>query len=195
MKKFSKSVLLMIFILCGGVLFAQDNWSIEFRPGINFPTAQVDNIDVKTGFGFEATVAYQFIPNLAAYAGWGWNNFMTDGSLTSPASITEFEETGYTFGLQYVHPISHSALSYLLRAGAIYNHIEVENSEGDIVGDSSHGFGWQVAGGLHIDLGRRWGLLPELRYRSLSRDLNVGTTATDFNLNYVSIGVGISKAF
>lgn len=185
----------LLFVFFSGLLHAQSRWSVEFRPGINFPTAKVENIDLEIGFGFEGTAAFRFMPHLAGYAGWGWNTFKSNEPMVGAGSETDFEETGYTFGLQFVHPISKSSVSYLLRAGAIYNHIEMENSAGDIVEDSGHGFGWQVEAGLDIDLGRKWSLRPELRYRSLSRDLIINTTSTNVDLNYLSIGTGISKTF
>jgi hypothetical protein len=38
----------------------------------------------------------------------------------------------------------------MLKGGATYNHIETENSEGEIIDDSGHGFGWQAGTGLSL---------------------------------------------
>lgn len=73
--------------------------------------------------------------------------------------------------------------------------MEVENDAGDITADSNHGLGWEVGVRLQIDLGNNWNLRPELGYRALTRDIEIGTVTTDVDLNYVSFGVGIAKLF
>jgi len=107
----------------------------------------------------------------------------------------DFEETGYTFGLQFIHPIAESTTSYLVLIGGIYNHIEVENSAGDITADSGHGLGWELGAGLNFDLGSKWNLRPQVGYRALSRDIEIGSISTDVDLNYITIGIGIAKIF
>lgn len=174
------------------VSFAQDRWSFEFRPGVNFATKKLGDANLKTGFGFEGTIAYRFMPHLAVYGGWSWNKFESDQSLAG--TKLGFEETGYTYGLQFIHPIGESKINLLARAGGLVNHIEVERG-GDIIADSGHGFGWQVEGGLAIPLGEKWRLMPSVRYRSLSRDLKIETSATSVDLNYLTVGVGIAVKF
>ena len=107
----------------------------------------------------------------------------------------DFEETGYTFGVEYLHPLGNSPLDFYIRGGGIYNHIEVESSDGDITADSDHGLGWQIEGGLAFDLGNRWMLKPGVRYRSLSRDIEVGNTTTDIDLTVFNTSIGISRTF
>jgi opacity protein-like surface antigen len=175
---------------------AQDKWSVELRPNVNFPTKDLGNANLKTGFGFESAVGYRFMEHLGAYLGWGWNKFASDTPSFPGTGNTDFEMTGYTFGLQFIHPFGTSDnLSYLVRAGGIYNHIEVENDAGDITADSGHGLGWEIGAGLQIDLGSNWNLRPQLGYRALSRDIEIGNTTTDVDLNYVALGVGIAKIF
>ena len=92
-----------------------------------------------------------------------------DNSSFAGTGDTDFEETGYTFGLQFVHPFSEgSKLSYLLRAGSIYNRIEVENSAGVITADSGHGLGWEMGAGISADLGNSWNLRPQLNNENSS---------------------------
>jgi hypothetical protein len=133
------------------------------------------------------------MPHLAAYAGWSYNNFAVDQSFAG--ADASFEETGYTFGLQFIHPIGESNISYLVRAGGTYNHIEIENNDGDITIDSGHGLGWQAEAGLVIPLSEKFSLLPSLRYRSLSRDIDIENVSTPVQLNYFSVGVGLSWSF
>ncbi|WP_299124254.1 outer membrane beta-barrel protein [uncultured Winogradskyella sp.] len=181
----------VFFLLITSITFAQNKWSAEFRPNINFPTEDLGNSNIKTGFGFEATIGYRFLEHLHAYAGWGYNTFAIEDA------EADFDETGYTFGLQFIHPLGNSEdLSYLLRAGAIYNHLELEDGNGDLIDDSNHGFGWQLEAGLDYKLGNNWSLRPSIRYRSLSRDLEfIQNQTTEVDLNYLSFGLGISKSF
>ncbi len=193
MKIIKNSVLWLILLLFSTISFSQNNWSAEFRPGLNFATQDIEEADLDIGFGFEVTVAYRFMPHLAGYVGWGWNQFRAEDSFAG--MNTDFEETGYTFGLQFIHPITETSISYMIRAGAIYNHIEIENNNGGISADTGHGFGWQVGLGLEMKLDDNWSLRPELRYRSLSRALEIDTINTDLDLSYIAIGVGISRVF
>lgn len=180
-------------LMLSSTSFAQERLSWEFRPGLKFPTKDLGDADTKLGFGFEATIAYRFLPHLAAYAGWGWSEFKADEPFGLPN--VNFEETGYTFGLHFIHPFRESSLSYLFRIGLVYNQIEIEDGSTHTVADSDHGLGWQIGTGIDIDLVNGWHLRPELRYRSLSGDIVVESRTTDIGLNYISFGVGISRRF
>ena len=174
---------------------AQTNnrWSLEFRPGVDYATMDISNADLGLGYGLEGTIAYRFMPHLAAYAGWSWNHFAVDESFAGPDA--SFEETGYSFGFQFIHPIGESTLSYLVRVGGTYNHIEIENNDGDIIIDSGHGLGWQAEAGLMIPLSDKFSLLPSVRYRSLYREFEIENINTSVDLNYFSVGVGLSWSF
>jgi hypothetical protein len=185
-----------LLILSGfNQIAAQTNnrWSLEFRPGVDYATKDIADADFGIGFGAELSIAYRFMLHLAAYAGWSYNNFAVDQSFAGPDA--NFEETGYAFGLLFIHPIGESGLSYLVRAGGTYNHIEIENNDGDIIIDSGHGLGWQAEAGLVIPLSEKFSLLPSLRYRSLNRDIEIENVSTSVNLNYLSAGVGLSWSF
>lgn len=190
----TKPILLGIFflMLCN-LSVAQNQWTAEFRPGLDFPTNEIAGSDVKTGFGFEITIAYNFSKSLGAYAGWGWNDFRANDVLGEDR--VDFEETGYTFGLQFIHPTGISSLSYLFRAGAIYNHLEAEDNSGKTIANTGHNFGWQLDGGVAIDLSSGFNLRPAIRYRSLPGEFETGTAIINADLNYISLGVGLSKTF
>jgi hypothetical protein len=187
------AMLIAIAMVCiSQITFAQDRWSFEFRPGINFATKDLGDVRLNTGFGYEGSFAYRFMPHLAAYAGWSWNKFGSDEEIDG-ASL-EFEETGYTYGLQFIHPIGDSKINLLVRAGGLANHIEVEEG-GDVISDSGHGFGWQVEGGLTILLSEKWSLMPSVRYRALNRDIEIESVTTSVDLNYFSVGLGVAVSF
>lgn len=182
----------MIFFIAPLETMAQARWSFDLRGAVAFPTQSLGEADLSTGFGVEPTFSYRFMPHLGAYAGWGWHQFNTD---EMPAGTDmDVEETGYTFGLQFIHPIEGTSLSYFVRGGGIYNHIEIENDEGDIVSDSGHGLGWQAEAGIVVSLNDYWSLLPGVRYRALSRDIELENVTTNVDLNYVSVGVSFSRA-
>ncbi|HKI78160.1 MAG TPA: outer membrane beta-barrel protein, partial [Ignavibacteriaceae bacterium] len=188
MKNLILTTIALITLLASQITMAQDNWGLELRNGASFATKELGDATLKTGFGFEGTINYRFMPHLSAYAGWGWNRFSADNSFAG--TNMDFEETGYTFGFQFIHPIEETSLSYLIRVGGIFNHIEVENGSGEIISDSKHGLGWEIGAGIVIPIFNRLNLLPSVRYRSLSRDIEIGNRITSVSQNYVSAGVG-----
>lgn len=193
MKKLLLTIAALMLFTLFSQSFAQKNWSLEFRPGVDYATQDIADADLGIGFGAELTITYRFMPHFAAYVGWSYNNFAVDQSFAG--TDASFEETGYTFGFQFIHPIGESEIKYLVRAGGTYNHIEVENNDGDIIIDSRHGLGWQAEAGLIIPLSDKFSLLPSVRYRSLNRDVEINNVSTSVDLNYVSFGVGLSWSF
>jgi hypothetical protein len=188
--------LIAILVLISVISFAQQKekrFGFELSGGVSFATKDLYGADLKTGLGFEGILHYSFLRHTGVYAGWGWNRFSADESFAG--NNMDFEETGYVLGLQFKHPFGVSPVSYYLRAGGLYNHIEIENEEGDITYDTGHGFGWQVAGGVDLPLGRNWSLTPGVKFNSLSRDLDIGETTTQLELNYIFVCIGILKRF
>ena len=82
-----------------------------------------------------------------------------------------------------------------MNGGAVYNHIEAEDENGDIFADSGHGWGWQAGAGIAIPFGTNFRLVPGVRYQSLSRTLTVDNKGTPIDLNYLSVNAGLSWAF
>ena len=190
MKQIKRIMLIILFIVICSTSDAQNKWSIEFRPDINFPSEDFGDSKIKTGYGFELTGSYYFMEHLSAYVGWSYNTFIIEDS------NFDIDETGYTFGLQFIYPFGKSeSLSYLLRAGATYNHIEIKDNYGDTISDTGHGLGYQIEAGLNYYLGLNFDLRPTLRYRVLSRDVSTENTTLNIDLNYLSFGLGIAKSF
>lgn len=144
-------------------------FGIEISTGPSVATRNFAD-GLKPGYGYDGTVHFRVLPHADIYGGWGYNWFST--STGSSATNRDYEETGYVLGLQFRRPIDGFKTRYFLRAGAIYNHIEVENDNGDILGDTGHGFGFQLAAGIDIDLGRSWSLTPVVKYNNLSQYLD-----------------------
>ena len=187
------ALMLTIFTVCS---FAQENekrFGVEINGDVSFAISEVSGAKLNTGLGFETILLYRFMPFTSVYGGWGWNNFNADQSFAG--SDVDFEETGYILGLQFKHPIGSSPVSYFARAGLLYNHIETENNEGEIVSDSGHGVGWQVAGGIEVEMGKNWYLAPGLKYNNLSGETKFEGNNYDFEHRYVALRIGIVKRF
>lgn len=191
-KSFVLFVTALVF-LWSQSLTAQDRFAIELQIGASFTTQDLGDADLNTGIGSEIIFDYEFLPHLGAFVGWGYNRFSADESFAGKEA--DVEETGYLFGLQYNYPIGESPLAIFARAGGIYNHIEIENKEGDITADSGHGLGWRVGAGLDVSLGSNWHLKPRIKYQSLSRDIEMEVETTSVDLTYISVGLGIAKKF
>jgi hypothetical protein len=175
---------------------AQENekrFGFELSGGVSVAIQKLADADLRPGPGFEGIFHYRIMPHVGTYVGWGWNKFSADQSFAGQKM--DFEETGYVFGMQFKHPVGNSPFSYYVRAGGLYNHIEIENQEGDIVHDTGHGFGWQLAGGLDVSLGRKWSFTPGFKFHSLNRELNTEGTTTKLGLNYLSLRIGIMRKF
>lgn len=189
-----------VFLAILGLLtmgsFAQEKerrFGFELSSGVSIATSKLSDAKLQPGFGLEGIFHYRFMPHTGIYGGWGWNRFGSDNSFAG--SDVCFEETGYALGLQFKHPVGASALSYYLRGGGLYNHIETENAEGDVIHDTKHGWGFQLAGGIDINLGKNWSLTPGIKFNSLSRETKFEGVSKQMNLNHLSVRAGILKKF
>jgi hypothetical protein len=171
---------------------AQDRFGVELRVGSDFATQDLGDMSLNTGFGSEVVFSYRFIPHLAAYGGYGYGRASTDGPSFAGTDVV-VEETGYTFGLQHSRPLRASRYGYFVRGGGLYNHLELES--GDRMADSGHGLGWQIEAGPIATFGQKWTVMPGLRYRSLSRDIEIVETSTEVDRTYLSLGVGLLRTF
>jgi len=191
-----KLVLVSAIILLSLNSMAQNNekrFAVELNGGVSFATNKLVDTKLNPGGGFEAVLHYRFLNHLGVYGGWVWNKLSADNSFAG--NDVCFEETGYLFGLEFTHPIAESKISYMLRAGALYNHIETENAEGEIINDTGHGFGYQLAGGIDFPIGSSWSIAPIVKFNSLKRKLNFEEVENTLDYNYVSIRIGIIKKF
>lgn len=168
-------------------------FSVEINAGAAFPVKETGETKLNPGAGFEGLLHYRFIPHLGVYAGWGWNKLSANNSFAG--SDMCFEETGYVFGLQFMHPIADYPFSYYVRGAGLYNHIEIENADGEIIHDTGHGLGFQVAGGINFNLGENWSLNPGVKFNALSRDMDFEGISTTLDYQYIAIRVGVIRKF
>jgi opacity protein-like surface antigen len=188
--------ILGLMILLSSGAFAQSSekrFGFELNSGVSLPVSELDNSKLNTGFGFEGIFHYRFMPHLGAYAGWGWNRLSADNSFAG--ENVDFEETGYVVGLQFMHPIGNSPFSYFVRGGGSYNHIETENTTGEIINDTGHGFGFQVAGGVSYNFGNNWSLDPGIKFNSLRPNADFEGVSRSLDYQYITFRIGIVKKF
>lgn len=193
MKKLTLTAIAFTILMLTSNLVADNNFGIELRPGVNYAVQDIQDAELGVGVGAELTFFYNIKPYFSIYLGWSYNNFAEDQSFIGPDG--NFEETGYTFGFQYLKQISETILSLVIRAGGTYNHIEIENNKGEIVIDSGHGLGWQVETGLKINISEKFSLIPSIRYRALNRVIKIDQVDTPVDLNYLSLGLGFNWTF
>lgn len=170
-----------------------DRFGFEFNVSTPHATTSIGDTDLGTGVGFEGVFHYRVLEHTGIYLGWGWKHFPSESSFAG--EDIDFEETGYIYGIQFKHPFGKSGLSYILRAGGTYNHLELENTSGDITYDTGHGAGWQASAGVEIPLWRDWNLTPTFKYSSLNRNFETDTETFSANLNYLALQVGFFKTF
>ena len=187
---------IVLVILISATTLAQENerrFGVEINGDVSFVSSDLAGASLNTGLGFEAILQYRIMPFTSVYGGWGYSHFNANESFAG--SDVDFEQTGYILGLQFKHPVGNSPVSYFVRAGALYCHIETESNNGDIISDTGHGIGWQAATGIEVALGRNWSLAPGLKYNWLSGETNFEGTNYQLDHRTVSARIGIVKRF
>lgn len=171
----------------------EKRFGVELNAEVSFVSSDLNGANLNTGLGFETILQYRFMPFTSVYGGWGYSHFNANESFAG--SDIDFEQTGYILGLQFKHSIGDSPLSYFVRGGLLYSHIETENNDGEIISDTGHGLGFQVAGGLEVSIGNNWSLAPSLKFNSLSGETELEGVNYELEHRYVSARLGFIKRF
>lgn len=171
---------------------AQRAFALDLRGGATLPTEDLGSTELDRGLGFGLTASARVLQHAMLYAGWSWSGF--DATETFPGAESRIEDTGYAAGILFQHPLARSIEGWV-RAGALYNHIEIEDEDGALLADSGHEPGWEAGGGLFIPIGNRLALTPGVRYRTYAADLDTGTEAIDVDLSYVALDIGLTYSF
>lgn len=180
-------------VLTASPVFAQARWTVEFRGGGNVTTEQFASVDLEPRVGLEGGVGLRVAPALFVYGAWDWQQHRSKTRLFG--AIADVEDTGYAFGLRYVAPVASRAKPWV-RAGGLYNHVEIEDSNaGSMVADSEHTFGFEVGGGLDIALDDAWSVTPGVRYRRFEPDVRRGGIQSPATLSYITYDVGLMLKF
>jgi opacity protein-like surface antigen len=168
----------------------QDAFGVELRANGAISTQDTEREYNENGFGFEANLQYQFHQNLSAYAGWDWARFSALNSIAGPEM--DLEQTGYVLGVRYQRSFTEtSPTSWWVRFGGIYEHLELEDSDGNQIDDSGHGFGLETGAGISVPMAERWSLTPGVRYRKLSRDLQVDGMEVPVKMESLAFELGV----
>jgi len=203
-KQFSKTVnmktkVFLVLAMCAILALGttaqetEKRFGIELNSDVSIVSGDLAGASLNTGLGFEAILQYRFMPFTSVYGGWGYTHFNAGQSFAGPD--IDFEQTGYVLGLQFKHPIGTSPVSWFVRAGALYSHIETENNNGDIISDTGHGIGWQAVGGIEVSMGKNWSLAPGLKYNWLSGETDFENATYQLDHRCVSARIGIVKRF
>jgi len=83
----------------------------------------------------------------------------------------------------------------MLRGGVTFNHIELEDDDGELQSDSGHGLGYEVGAGVSLPVGQRVRLTLGGRYRALDRDLTVDSVTRGVTLAYATAELGLQWSF
>jgi hypothetical protein len=182
----------LLLALCAGSARAQNRFALEINGGAAFPTEDLGTAALKSGFGLGFTGNVRVMPHVHLYAGWDYHRFMTDELVGS--NEFDIDDTGYAFGAKFQHPMA-AKMDGWLRVGAMYNHVELEDQNGDIVSDTGHEFGWETGAGISIPLNDRFALMPGMRYRTYGSTLTIGNTDRQIDLSYFTAELRMAFTF
>lgn len=184
----------MALLLLAADATAQPRWAVGARAGLAVPTQAIEGEDFGAGVGVEGSLRYRLSSGLSAYAGWDWTRFSS--GLTLGETEADFEETGYVFGFRLEHTFSdEDGPTLWLRGGPTLARVEIEDLNGDFLADTGRSSGWEVGGGVGFSVGQRLSLVPGVRYRSSSHDVEIDGISYDFDLGYVSFEAGAAMIF
>jgi hypothetical protein len=175
-------------------LIAAQPFTADFRVVTAAPTQSMAGADLDPGIGLGVVLAWRVMPHLHVLGAWDWLHFNSARSFAG--SHMDFEETGYSLGLRFEHPLRDEApVSYRIEGAATWKHIEIENYDGGLIADSGHDAGVEAGAGLRFPLRGAWNLAPMVRYRSLPGDFQTTSFAASGQLKYVAVELAISRRF
>ena len=178
--------------LCASAGSAQNRFALELNAGAAFPTEDLGTAALESGFGAGITANIRVMPHLHLYGGWDYHTFVTDQLLGT--AEYDVDDTGYALGAKFQHPMNDRIDSWL-RIGALYNHIELEDSNGDIVSDSGHELGWEAGAGVSIAVNDRFAIMPGARFRTYSATLDLDGDELPVDLTYITAEVRFAIKF
>ena len=195
MRTTSIGVAFTILVLgASGATAQESRLGFELRGGAVTVTEDPAGADLGTGASVAFTLSYRLQPHLGLYGGWGWRRFPSEESFAGAG--VDFEQTGYVAGLRFEHPFRGeepgAGLAYRLHAGGTWEHFELEDGD-DRLADSGHGLGWEAGAALVVPIAKSWQLVPGVSYRSLDRDVTVGTTTSPVRLRAVVFDIGVMR--
>lgn len=169
-------------------------FSVEVAGSFNHAVNDFPAADLGAGFGGEIALAYRVLPAIDVFGGWGYQHFNADESIFG--SDLDLEETGYFLGLGFEPAVFGSRrLQPYVRAAGVYDHVELEDAEGEIIEDTGKGWGYRLGLGVDYAITEHIRLRSGLRFLSLDRDATVDETSGTLELRYVSARIGLAIRF
>ncbi|MBP1631156.1 MAG: hypothetical protein H6Q15_2049 [Bacteroidetes bacterium] len=191
-KAFIAFVVFSILSLNSGAQEKEKRFGIELSSGPSVFSGKLTGATLNPGYGFEGTLQYRIIQYTDVYLGWGWNYF-GNGSIFAGNNAV-FKDNGYVLGFQFVHPVM-EPVSLFVRAGAVYNHIEVDGESGILLYDFGRGFGFQFATGIGVGLSSDWNLNFGIKLNSIIKKTVIEDISSNLNLNLLLVQISIIKRF
>ncbi|HKP76484.1 MAG TPA: outer membrane beta-barrel protein, partial [Longimicrobiaceae bacterium] len=176
--------------------------SVEVRGGAGFPTGSFgagQTIDTNgacclhnsTGWNVTGSVLFAVTSNLEVYAGYRHDEFSVDNP-AGPASWHPVDD-GVAAGMRLGLPVRVGArFRPFAEAGVMLSNARTVSDRDDVLPtDAREGF--EVGGGLAVNLARRFSLTPAVRYRKHKTHVRAGMgfQAANGEVAYLSADVGL----
>jgi len=113
----------------------------------------------------------------------------------SMRNTTRLSESSFVFGAELKFPFENKSVNYFAYVGGVVGRIHLQDAMNTFNEKSDFGFGWQLGAGAEFRLDDQWSLKPDVRYRSLTQDIEIRAATIDVDLNYISVGLGLVRKF
>jgi hypothetical protein len=152
-------------------------FAFEVRGGIAIPTGDFNDV-ADLGYTLNGNATLYVMPTLGIYGGYHFARFGHTGT-------GHFNETGPEVGLRLDIPTPTIAIDPYLKAGVVWNNLELSGAGASDFSSSSTGF--QFNAGVAFSLGRV-SLTPGLTYVTYKYD---SATADDQTASYIRADLGL----
>lgn len=165
-------------------------YNVELRPTLHFPTRTVLDQNLRIGNGIELTGVYNVSNRTSVYAGLLWNRFDTDESRNE--EDIEYTQKGIVLGTLFNFKIIEKQKHlYYIRTGFTYSNVASSSVIETANFESKNAIGTQLGLGMSIKSLGHWSILPELRYSSSShrKDVTSGNDLLSFNTIAITVAI------
>ena len=162
--------------------------SFEARAGAAFPERDSRELDI--GWIVDATLRYELLPGLDAYAGYSFGSSTLD--IDDEAVDVDIRDHGFRSGLRADLRVGMPKATPWVEFGVLLNRIEVKasNSDDSASEHSEWGLGFEAGAGLSFPVRPRISLTPGIRYRTHKIEFE-GTGGTG-HADYIVVDLGVN---
>lgn len=162
--------------------------SVEGRLDYAVPVGDFDD-NVDEGLSWGAGVSLGVAPGIGLYGTWSRTQFDIEG-----VDEMEVEDTGFSVGVTTALP-SVSGIAPWVGAGVVMHQFDFNDEADDDEGGIDEDIGFEVGGGLALPLARNVRLTPAIGYRQYGVDVGTLLGGAEFDVQYVTAGVGLNVSF